>query len=197
MARIGTVTIKGIVLFGTWAWSHARPVWAIGLILLLFHALGAPLNHAILKQPYLLEGLPEVLAYMQDHAQPGDHVHLYEPAERSFRFYSSRFGLENLPLTIVLRSSAVGWADYMASLEPLVCKRRVWLVFTHIQRKVVDDELLLLVAADQLGSRLQSTGSRYMSPMRQFPGATAHLYDLSRAGCVELPQARSDGPAPK
>lgn len=50
------------------------------------HAIGAPLNHAIMQQPYLREGLPEVPAYIQKNAQPGDHIHLYEPAERSFRF---------------------------------------------------------------------------------------------------------------
>ena len=174
---------EGCALFGSWAWRHSRLLWLAGFGILFFHPIGATLRQAVAPQPYLREGLPSVLAYMEKHGQAADHIHLYGSGEKSFRFYAPRFGLDALDLTLVQRPGD-DWDEYVDSLNLLQCRQRVWLVFAHIRRRPVDDEGLLLHQADRLGTRLRSVASRQESPLKEsLHEATAHLYDFSSPAC--------------
>ncbi len=174
---------QGIVLGGTCAWRNAKILWVVGMVVLLLHPLGSTARQAAAHQPYLREGLPEVLADLQANAEPDDRIHLYGSAEKSFRFYAPRYGLDELPLSIVARPKD-DWQVYIDSLQPLVCQPRVWLVFAHITRQPIDHERLLLQAADKLGGRLRSVSSSHESPLKDsLHGAAAHLYDLRGPHC--------------
>jgi hypothetical protein len=186
---------EGMTLFAAWAWPRARVLCVVGLGIILFHPLGSTVRQAIAEQPYQREGLPEVLAFVRDHGEAGDWIHLYGSAEKSFQFYAPRYGLDVLPRSVVQRPGE-DWDAYENSLQPLACKGRVWLVFAHITRQPIDHERLLLRSADRLGSRLMSVASSRESPLKDsLHEATAHLYELQGAGCGTLAAGRdSTGP---
>ena len=157
----------------------------------MFLALVRPLSNLIEEQPYLREGLPAVLAEIQSEAQPGDHVHLYDGAWASYRYYAPRFGLEDLSMTIAPAPEKVreefvdDWPAYVDSLKPHICKSRVWLVFTHVDRRagIVNAEKLLLYAADKLGTQIRAVGSLSAGAFTSPLGASAYLYDFSGGKC--------------
>ena len=182
---------EGIVLFCSLTWERAKFVTVTGVFLLMFLVLARPLSNLIEDQPYLREGLPAVLAEMQSEVRPGDVFHLYEGTWMSFRYYAPRYGLDDYPVTIApapqkVREAFVDdWPAYVNSLNTHVCKPRVWLMFTHVDRRdgIVDAEKLLLYAADRLGNRVRTVGSLRSSSYQTQLGASAYLYDFSGGKC--------------
>ena len=191
LAPAGLILVAaGMTLFTTWAWRHARVLAVVGVGIILFHPLGTTARQALAEQPYLREGLPEVLQYVQENAADTDRIHLYGSAEKAFRFYAPQYGLDELPLTIVPRPGD-DWEPYLQSLQPLACEGRVWLIFAHITRVPIDHERLLLREADRLGSSALSVASSRESPLKDsLHEATAHLYDFQGGNCGGM--ARGD-----
>jgi len=141
--------------------------------------------------------LPDVLAVMTEQYQAGDHIYLYPGARSGWDFYAAKYGLADAPVTFGgrLGSGRISgtvrqpndMASYLAPLDTIRCRRRVWLVFAHIHKTHFDQEQLPLLYLDQFGHRVSSIKSIHESPSkpRGHVGASAHLYEFGRATKVD------------
>jgi hypothetical protein len=118
------------------------------------------------------EEVRPLLEYVRDHYRPGDALYVYRYAGPAARYYAAR-GL-GFAGDVVRELDAVDWRYHAAqNLEALRGRDRVWVLFSHVERDGdADHERLLVQMLDRLGVRLD---------VKRLPGASLHLYDLSRA----------------
>jgi hypothetical protein len=111
-----------------------------------------------------------VLETLRSRGQADDLVYVYYGAEPAFRYYTMQGGMPRG--RIVFGSlSRDDLGGYLAELERLAGRPRVWLVFSHVfRRRGMDEERFLLYPLDRHGVRRDAIVGH---------GAAAYLYDLS------------------
>jgi hypothetical protein len=107
---------------------------------------------------------------LRSRGRPEDLVYVYYGAEPAFRYYTMRGGLP--PGRVVFGSlNRDDLGQYLQEVDRLAGRRRVWLVFTHVFRRLgIDEERFLLHHLDRRGVRRDAIVGE---------GATAYLYDLT------------------
>ncbi|MEO0349676.1 MAG: glycosyltransferase family 39 protein [Cyanobacteria bacterium P01_A01_bin.15] len=135
----------------------------------------------ILFQPYLTatKGLVRpvyrhemrpLMAYLQTHYQPDEHLYLYERSAEQFVFYSNQFGFSEDDYTMGrdVREFSTE-VPYQPDLDAVARQGKVWFVFAnmHIPSEVKAVEAYL----DTIGQQLDS---------HQEPGAIAMLYQFPK-----------------
>lgn len=125
-----------------------------------------------LLRPPGREEMKPVLEHVAKHWQSGDVVYLYYAGAKVFDHYAPRVGLKDVE-PVVGTMSRNDWFEYIADLEALRGKPRVWVVFMHAHKlDGVDEQKLFLMTLDRMGGELQ----RF-----EHADAAAYLYDLSDA----------------
>jgi hypothetical protein len=83
---------------------------------------------------YKFEETKPLLAYIQEHWEPGDRVYLYSQSYVAFEFYADRFGIPNDACVrgILAGLAAPSWQDLRRDVEKMERHPRVWFVFTHV-----------------------------------------------------------------
>jgi len=123
--------------------------------------------------PVRRDEIRPVLAYVAEHARPGDRLWVYYGAKRQFRYYAPRLGLADREVVASLepfaKSSGVRWAEWpRREAERLRGRGRVWLVFSFVRTfGSRSDEERVVRRADLRARRLDAV---------QHPGAAAYLY---------------------
>jgi hypothetical protein len=137
--------------------------------LLLFYPAVAAARGAL--WPPQKEEVRPLLAYVRDHYRPGDVLYVYRYAGPAARYYAAtglRFAGD-----VVRELDAADWRYHAErNLEALRGRNRVWVLLSHVETEGdTDHEKLLVHMLDRLGVRLDG---------KRLPGASLHLYDLSR-----------------
>jgi hypothetical protein len=119
------------------------------------------------------EELRPVMDALRSRGRPDDLVYVYYGAEPAFRYYTMRAGMPAGRVVFgSLNRDDLG--QYLQELDRLAGRRRVWLVFTHVFRRLgIDEERFLLHHLDRRGVRRDTIVGE---------GATAYLYDLTGPG---------------
>jgi len=154
-------------------WRRTRPFRLVAQLLaclLLFYPGVAAARGAV--RPPQKEEVRPLLEYVRDHYRPGDALYVYRYAGPAARYYAER-GL-GFAGDVVRELDAADWRYHAErNLEGLRGRDRVWVLLSHVERDGDGDhEKLLIQMLDRLGVRVDSKRS---------PGASLHLYDLSRA----------------
>lgn len=132
------------------------------VILLLFVPLLSASFHLI--KPKSVEEIKPVLSYLKEHKQDGDILYLYYGSTIAFKYYAESYGFKENDYIIGLKSK--NYLNYINDLNKLQGNKRVWILFSHINKN--EEEFFL--------SYLESVGKRLDSIERV--GASAYLYDL-------------------
>ena len=131
-----------------------------------------------LVRPPGREEMKPVLRHVAQNWQPGDVLYLYYAGAKVFDYYAPRVGLADVD-PIVSTMSRADWFEYVADLEELRDKPRVWVVFMHNHKlDGVDEQKLFLMTLDRMGERL----GRF-----EHTDAAAYLYDLTAADKILAP----------
>jgi len=124
-------------------------------------------------EPERRDEIRPVLAYVAEHARPGDRLWVYYGAKRQFRYYAPRLGLAEREVVAGLeplaKPAAVRWAEWpRREAERLRGTGRVWLVFSFVRTfGSRSDEERVLRHVELRARRLDAV---------QHPGAAAYLY---------------------
>ena len=154
---------------------------------LLFIALGA---HALREAPpvYRRENIAPALDYLRLHAQPSDARYVYYGAVPAFEFYAARDRLDSADVVLggCHRSDA---RAYLAELDALRGRPRVWLLFAH-ELPRLRERALMLGYLDAIGSARDSViaeaGDVDGKPSRVY----LYRYDLSDSARLAVATAR-------
>ncbi len=138
--------------------------------LLLFYPGVAAARGAV--RPPQKEEVRPLLEYVRDHYRPGDVLYVSRYAGPATRYYAAR-GL-GFAGDVVRELVAADWRYHTErNLDALRGRDRVWVLLSHVERDAdTDREKLLIQMLDRLGVRVDG---------KRLPGASLHLYDLSRA----------------
>ena len=152
---------------------YARSLGAVILFCLLLQPVGGATRSAL--NPPAREDVRPVLAYVNDHRQPGDLIYVYHHQRASFLYYAPKYGFT--PDDYVLgEDERTHWDNqenpaYTRDLDQLR-GRRVWFVFSFVRTIAgVNEEEYLVLYLDRIGSRLDGI---------KHAGASAYLYDLAK-----------------
>jgi hypothetical protein len=154
-------------------WRRTRatlPVLAPALTVLLLAYPMVSAGHQLLH-PREREEVRPLLEHIRQHHKQGDVLYLYHAAEFATRYYAGR-GL-GFPGEVLVSARGRGnWYMYEQDLERLRGRARVWVLFSHVERrKGFDEEQLILQWLDRTGVRLDA---------ERRTGASVYLYDLAR-----------------
>jgi hypothetical protein len=128
-----------------------------------------------LVRPPGREEMKPVLRHVAKNWRAGDMLYVYYAGAKVFDYYAPRVGLKDVE-PIVGTMSRDDWFEYVADLEALRGKPRVWVVFMHDHKlDGVDEQKLFLMTLDRMGERLD----RF-----EHTDAAAYLYDLSAGGKI-------------
>ena len=148
--------------------QHNAPFIGIAFICLLL------LNPTLSAGKYLVkprtnEEIKPVLYYVSKHEQSDDVVYIYYNAAFAYKYYSKIFNIiKKQP--IIGMSPKQKWENYVTDLQRLRGNRRVWVLFSHVNRwKGVDEEKLFLYYLNSMGKKLDSFKSA---------GASVYLFDF-------------------
>ncbi len=141
-------------------------IGAIFVFCVLFHPFILAGYHLV--KPRVVEEIKPLLAVLQKERRENDFVYIYYSSQYAWRYYSSRYKV--LGCTV----GAYGRDDpsrYIADLEKLRGKKRVWFLFSHLCTWCpLNEELFFRGWLTQHGREIV----RFRSP-----GAWLLLYDLS------------------
>jgi hypothetical protein len=148
--------------------KHAGRIVGVSLCVLLFcQPVFKAASH--LLHPIEKEEIKPVLNYLKQHFQDGDGLYLYHSSWKAFKYYTNRYGLEDVQL---LRGvySPKNWPNYVNDLKNLSGNERMWILFSHvIKNNRIDEEMFFLHVLDGMGRQVDSFTSK---------GASVYLYDL-------------------
>lgn len=164
-------------------WERSKGIAARGLALVVIGSLlWAPVVEA-LGVPFRHEELRPVVTYLEEHYRPGDVIYVYYGAEPAFRYYARRTALGDANVHYGVRSRE-DRERYLADLDRLRGKPRVWIVFSHVYGKEAEsEERLFLSYLDRRGVRRDEF---------RRTGAALFLYDLEPSGVSRQDPARDD-----
>lgn len=144
--------------------------WIIGIALMaLLMAPSACTATYHLFKPRTSEELRPVMLYFKERYQPGDIVYIYYAATNAFQYYAERFGFEHIDY--IMGSPARNNPEiYYQELNELKGNHRVWIVFSHIFRRGIDEEILFVSYLKSIGAQRESL---------RVQGAALYLFDLA------------------
>lgn len=122
-----------------------------------------------LINPRTSEELRPVMHQLRERHRSGDVVYLYYAARNAFQYYAERFKLEHIDY-IVGNPARHNQEIYYHELNELRGNDRVWIVFSHIFKRNVDEELLFISYLKSIGTLRESFNAH---------GAALYLFDLS------------------
>lgn len=136
---------------------------------------------------YQKEEMPEVLAYVRDHGQPGDAIYVYFGAVPAVAFYGPRFGFQ-LDDVGVGRCHRPELQRYFSELDAFRGRPRVWLVMSHTSPPQLGEREMLRAYLSTIGTVRDSI----VTPLARgpLPSSSAYLYDLSDAATLARASAR-------
>jgi hypothetical protein len=131
---------EGAITIGILA-KTSRNLVSSGIVVLLL----APqliYSTAIFARPYSFEEVRPAIEYMKKRWQRGDILYLYNGAQPTFEFYSSKYGFTKDDY-VIGEGSRSNLAKLHQDFDALTGHKRVWMLFGHIDRSNgVDDESL-------------------------------------------------------
>ncbi|MEM7680989.1 MAG: hypothetical protein AAF288_03445 [Planctomycetota bacterium] len=133
-----------------------------------------------------VEDLMPVVDRVNAAAQPGDTFYLYYGGRPMHDLYARVDPERGLPADGLVHGvrAREDWPAYLADLDALAGRERVWVVFGHVVTwRGIDERRLMLMHLDRLGERRQAF---------EGAGAWAYLYDLTGPSADGSPDA---GPA--
>lgn len=143
----------------------ARPV-VVGALALVIAGCIAGLRYV----PFTREEIRPVMRYVAAHRRPGDEIYVYYGAARAFEFYAPSLGFARGDYRVG-RCARADWRGYLADLDALRGRERVWFVLTHpFHKGGIEEDSLFLDYLARIGRPVATVSA---------PGALARLYDLS------------------
>ncbi|MBZ0302894.1 MAG: hypothetical protein K8J31_24325, partial [Anaerolineae bacterium] len=157
----------------------ASSVALLGLLLYFpLWVLGTNLKQPLLYNSTGLEDFTAVMAYLEDHIEPGDTVYAYYNAVLPFRYYAPQYHLQDVPIVEGIGDEPlkmnVPVDAFLQEIDGLKSQApgRIWLLFSHvITRDGLNEEQLYLTYLDHIGTR---TDALIVS------GSSVYRYDLSQ-----------------
>jgi len=154
--------------------SSSSLIGAMFIGLLFFHPILSITNNVITWTPYHhsrpIQDIKSVMNYHEKHTKDGDIIYVYWASTSAFQYYAKQYGL-NTKEYILGKESRDNWRGYCQDLDKLHGKKRVWLIFSHVQKSGgVNEEELFIQYLDGFGTRLDHVNA---------DGAAIYLYDLS------------------
>jgi len=120
--------------------------------------------------PYLPEHLRPALAGMRARWRDGDVVYVYYGSEPAFRYYAPGLGFTRADY-VVGRCARTDPRRYLAELDRLRGRRRVWIVLTHDD--LFNEKQVIFGYLDRIGRRVDA------DPIPARSDVLTALYDLS------------------
>lgn len=120
-----------------------------------------PATEAIetLRNPYNNEDIKTVLKYIQHHKRADDMLYVYNGAIPAFEYYAESYNLENQK-TIEGIASRDNPNEYIADLEKLRGKKRVWFIFSHDYNwNRIDEEEFFKSILNKIGAKADEVKS--------------------------------------
>lgn len=166
------ITAEGVewIRLGVARWNAAlgNLVAAACAVAMLIEPAGIALKW--IQSPPMRDHIKPALAYLSQHRQPSDVIYLYYMAIPQYRYYAPFYDLEDMPYIDGIASRGHPVA-YLADINALVGRPRVWLVFSHVYRSgKLNEQVYFSQHLDQIGTRLDE----YYSS-----GVTIYLYDFT------------------
>ena len=148
-------------------------------IVILFLLLAPPLANAsdLLVNPYLKEEIKPVISYVKTNQKAGDVLYIFQRGRYQFEYYAKKYGyaegdyivgVEDLDKYDGKNLSPTEANRYKNDLDKLRGNKRVWLIFSHAERKQENE--FINTYLDKIGKRIDTFYQ---------PGAFVYLYDLS------------------
>lgn len=140
----------------------------------------APALAAFVLHPpvYRTEETRPMLAYIEQHHQPGDAMYVYYAAHQAFGFYGRQYRLQDVHATVGGCHRGDPRA-YLRELDHLRGQPRIWIMFSHSLR-LYQEQPTMLGYLDRIGNQREAIliPIRDQNPVPVFEVA-AYLYDLS------------------
>jgi hypothetical protein len=165
--------------------AAARPYQARAALLAAPLVLAPPL-WKLRQATFEREDLRTVVQHFAVARRAGDVVYVYYAAQAAFRYYTARLGVTMTPVAIGT-CARTDWRAYVADLDRLRGRARVWIVASHLYRGRVDEDSLFTDYPRRLGG----------PPLAAFTGrdSWARLYDFSDTTAATTRAARAYRPA--
>lgn len=103
-----------------------------GVALLLIIVAGNRTGFMHLFQPYLVEEIKPVLAYLKENYEQTDEVYVFHEAEGAFRFYTQKH--QDSSQYNFLNIHVAKWNEDPDKLikDEILKPKKIWLVYTHL-----------------------------------------------------------------
>jgi hypothetical protein len=151
-----------------------RPMAGLAYASLVVYLLYGPVDAAYknVQSPPLVEHIKATMSYMSKRYLRTDVIYVYYGARPAFEFYAPLYGFESADY-IIGSSSRKDPSKYIADIEQLEGKRRVWFIFTHnCSFCTVNEQNFILKHLNKIGSKKDE----YISD-----GTAVYLYDLGQS----------------
>jgi hypothetical protein len=124
--------------------------------------------------PKYYEHIRPTMQVLADSWKDGDALFVTAWAEPAFKFYAPFYGLEGIAITSTKIEDYPDGEKLTSRLDPLIGKKRVWVLFSHVyEQGGFNEREYLLAYLDQIGEKRREILK---------PGTSVYLffYDLSR-----------------
>jgi len=147
-----------------------------GAIVLSGYLLISPLITSIQNfiSPKYYEHIRPTMQVLADSWKEGDALFVTVWAEPAFKFYAPFYGLEGIEITSTKIEDYPDGEKLTSRLDPLIGKKRVWVLFSHVyEQGGFNERDYLLAYLDQIGEKRREILK---------PGTSVYLffYDLSK-----------------
>ena len=131
----------------------------------------------LVLNPYLKEEIKPVISYVKNNQKQGDVLYIFQRGRYQFEYYAKKYGyaegdyivgVEDLDKYDGKNLSPTEANRYKNDLDKLRGNKRVWLIFSHAERKQENE--FINTYLDKIGKRIDIFSQ---------PGAFVYLYDLS------------------
>ena len=163
---------EGVDWISRWMYSKkwvALGIWFFLAILVLFWPTKKAFSH--LYEPWNLEDIKSVMAYVQSNQIPGDQICIDGGAGPAYKYYAPVYKLTEEPCVLYMPSSNTPEAN----IQDIVNKTqpgRVWFLFSHKNDRIeVDTESVFLETVGRVGRTID----QYRSS-----GASVYLADIKK-----------------
>ena len=122
-----------------------------------------------LVEPIVVEEIKPVLKYIEENKEEGDTIYCYYGAASQLKYYAERYNLDCNDVIIGVKSREKP-EKYLDDINNLPNYKRVWLLFSHVHSKSINEKYYFLKHLNQMGELVDSYESLE---------ASAYLYDFS------------------
>ncbi len=156
-------------------WTAARGInkagaFCIAGLLSLYLIYGPAVEtYRNVKSPPMGEHIKPVLSYLARNFKEKDFIHIYYGARLAFKFYAPRYGLTRADYSVSVKAPEEP-GRYLATIDAMEGRGRVWFVFSHnCSWCLVDEEKFFIGHLNDVGHMIDHFSSE---------GAAVYLYDL-------------------